>query len=279
MKKFITFLVLAVSIFSLSAYCDENKQLKKERKIAVQMYTTHFHNFDDSIKKLAELGVKYVECYPGQRYSNSLPDVRFRHDMSEEHKAMAKKLLADNNIKMVSYGCVSAKDEPSIRQICAFVKEMGADVVVTEAEEDTIPIWNKVCGEYALKMLLHSHERKPTKPNYNHWNPNFLMKLLKDYKNVGICADNGAWSRSGLDIVQAFKTVKEKLVEIHLKDQKTFNDLKSGCTPYGEGALDMKAILTEIDKQGFDGYFIIEDGTYKEYIPTLKKNLEYLQNN
>ncbi|MBR7105620.1 MAG: sugar phosphate isomerase/epimerase [Opitutales bacterium] len=128
-------------------------------------------------------------------------------------------------------------------------------------------------------MSLHSHERRPKQPEYKHYDPAFLMTVIKDYKNVGICADNGAWSRSGLDVVGGFKTIKGKLFEIHLKDQKTFNDLKSLCTPYGEGVLDMKAILAEIDSQGFDGYFIIEDGSYKDYVSTVEKNLKYLQNN
>ncbi len=279
MKKIRTLIVSTLAVLALSACCCVEKQEKKERKVAVQMWTTHYHNFDKSIKRLAELGVKYVECYPNQRYSDSAPDVKFSHEMPVEYKAMAKKLLADNGIKMISYGCVGGKDEASIRRICEFVKEMGANIIVTEAQEDTIPMWNKVCGEYGLKMLLHSHERKPSKPDYKHWDPKFLMELLKDYDNVGICADNGAWSRSGLDVVKAFKTVEGKLFEIHLKDQMTFNDLKSGCAPYGEGALDMKAILAEIDRQGFDGYFVIEDGTYKDYEPALKKNLKYLRNN
>ncbi len=279
MRKLSIIIVSVFALFALSACCCAEKQTKQPRKIGVQMYTTHFHSFEASIKKLAEYGVKYVECYPGQNLSDSMPNVKFRHDMSPAHKAMAKKLLADNGIKMISYGCVNAKDEATIRQICEFVKEMGANVVVTEAKEDTIPLWNKVCGEYGMKMLLHSHQRAPSKPDYKHWDPNFLMQLLKNYENVGICADNGAWSRSGLDIVKSFKTVEGKLFEIHLKDQKTFNDLKSGCTPYGEGALDMKAILAEIDRQGFDGYFIIEDGTFKDYEPALKKNLEYLRKN
>ncbi len=275
MKKIITLTISIFAILALSACCCE----KKERKVAVQMFTTHFHKFDESIKKLASYGVKYVECYPGQALSESMPNAKFGHFMTPEQKAYAKKVLADNGIKMIAYGCTGAKDEVNIRKICEFVKDMGADMVVTEEKEDSIPTWNKVCQELGLRMSLHSHQRNPNKPEYKHWDPKFLMTIIKDYPNIGICADNGAWSRSGLNVVDGFKTVKGKLFEIHLKDQKTFNDLKSGCTPYGEGALDMKAILAEIDSQGFDGYFVIEDGTFKDYEPALKKNLEYLRKN
>ncbi|MBP3359087.1 MAG: sugar phosphate isomerase/epimerase [Opitutales bacterium] len=282
MKKIISYMMLAVLALSVSA-CDCakscDKPAKKERKVAVQMWTTHFHHFDDAIKQLAKLGIKYVECYPGQKLSASMPKAKFSHYMSEAEKAYAKKVLADNGVKMIAYGCTGAKDEKGIRIICQFAKEMGADMIVTEAKEDTIPLWDKVCGEYGMRMSLHSHERRPKQPEYKHYDPAFLMTVIKDYKNVGICADNGAWSRSGLDVVGGFKTIKGKLFEIHLKDQKTFNDLKSLCTPYGEGVLDMKAILAEIDSQGFDGYFVIEDGSYKDYVSTVEKNLKYLQNN
>lgn len=249
-------------------------EAKKPRKVAVQMWSTHFYKFDYSVARLAKLGVKYIECYPGQPLSDKMPDAKFWHKMTAEQKAFAKKLLADNGIKVISYGCVGGKTEADIRKVCEFAAEMGAKTVVTEAMEDTIPIWDKVCGEYGLQMALHSHERKPNDPSYRHFDPAFLMTILKNYKNVGICADNGAWSRSGLDVVGGFKSVRGKLIEVHLKDQQKFNDLKSECAAYGEGVLDMKAILAEIDSQGFDGYFVIEDGTNS--FPYVEKNLKYL---
>lgn len=253
---------------------------KQPRKIAVQMYSTHFHKFDYAIKRLAKLGVKHIECYPGQALSDSFPNARFSHNMTAEQKAFVKKLLADNGgIEIIAYGCVGAKDEAEIRKICEFAKEMGVKTIVTEAQEDTIPIWNKVCGEYGQRMALHSHERRPNNPEYRHFDPKFLMTMIKDFKNIGICADNGAWSRSGFDVVGGFKSVEGKLFEVHLKDQKTFGDLKSGCTVYGEGALDMKAILAELDRQGFDGYFVIEDGTFKDSFPIIEKNIKFLREN
>ncbi|MBQ2721677.1 MAG: hypothetical protein IJF70_02095, partial [Opitutales bacterium] len=150
MKKIISYMMLAVLALSVSA-CDCakscDKPAKKERKVAVQMWTTHFHHFDDAIKQLAKLGIKYVECYPGQKLSASMPKAKFSHYMSESEKAYAKKVLADNGVKMIAYGCTGAKDEKGIRIICQFAKEMGADMIVTEAKEDTIPLWDKVCGE------------------------------------------------------------------------------------------------------------------------------------
>jgi len=276
MKKIFAITSAIIAALALSACCDCAKA-KQGRKVAVQMWTTHFHPFDAALKDLAALGVKYVECYPGQVLSASTPKAKFGHNMSDAEKAAAKKMLSDNGIKMISYGCTGAKTEEEMRKICAFVKEFGAGIVVTEAQEDTIPLWDKVCGEFGLKMALHSHERRPSHPEYKHYDPKFLMTLIKDNRNVGICADNGAWSRSGLDVVDGFKSVAGKLFEVHLKDQQKFGDLKSGCAPYGEGELDMKAILAELDRQGFGGFLIIEDGTYKDWKPATIKNLEYLK--
>lgn len=275
MQKLLFVLTAVSAVFALCSCM--SAETKRPRKIAVQMWSTHFHKFDYSVERLAKMGVKYVECYPGQSLSDKLSDAKFGHNMTAEQKAFAKKLLADNGIQMVSYGCVGGKTEADIRKVCEFAAEMGAKTVVTEAMEDTIPIWNKICAEYGLQMALHSHERKPDNPGYRHFDPAFLMTILKDYKNVGICADNGAWSRSGLDVVGGFKSVRGKLIEIHLKDQQKFGDLKSGCAVYGEGVLDMEAILKEVDSQGFDGFFVIEDGTYRDSFPIIEKNLKYLR--
>ena len=280
MKRILPTIIAALAACIFCACTSADEQKKQPRKIAVQMYSTHFHTFDYAIERLANMGVKYIECYPGQILSDKMPKARFGHGMTAEQKAWVKKLLADNGgIKIIAYGCTGAKDEAGIRKICEFAKEMGIQTIVTEAQEDTIPLWDKVCGEYGQRMALHSHERRPQNPEYRHFDPKFLMSIIKDYKNVGICADNGAWSRSGLDIVEGFKTVKGKLFEIHLKDQKTFGDTKSGCTVYGKGALDMKAILAEIDSQGFDGYFVIEDGTFKDSFPIIEENIKFLREN
>ena len=102
MKKMFSVLMAVSAVFALCSCA--STEAKQPRKIAVQMWSTHFHKFDYSIERLAKMGVKYVECYPSQPLSDKMPDARFSHNMTAEQKAFAKKVLADNGIKMISYG-------------------------------------------------------------------------------------------------------------------------------------------------------------------------------
>ena len=63
------------------------------------------------------------------------------------------------------------------------------------------------------------------------------------------------------------------------KDLKEFGRLNSPTVAYGEGVLPLKEMLAELDKQGYDGYFIIEDGSAKDPLLNVKKDLEFLKNN
>lgn len=107
-----------------------------------------------------------------------------------------------------------------------------------------------------------------------------MRKIVDKYKNIGFCAETGAWSRSGIDPIAALKTADGKIFALHLKDQKTFGDINSPGVNYGTGALDMKGILAELDRQGFDGDFVIEQGDdQKNAFEIVRFNAEWLKNN
>ena len=38
-------------------------------------------------------------------------------------------------------------------------------------------------------------------------------------------------------------------------------------------------MLAELDRQGYDGYFIIEDGSASDPLLNVKKDVEFLKNN
>ena len=63
----------------------ENVKIKNFN-ISVQCWTFREFTFFEALEKIKDLGVKYVEAYPGQRLSLDLPDtVKFSHTMEEEY--------------------------------------------------------------------------------------------------------------------------------------------------------------------------------------------------
>ena len=65
-----------------------------------------------------------------------------------------------------------------------------------------------------------------------------------------------------------------------MKDEMRFNDINNKCVPLGEGVLDIKGVLAELDRQGYDGYFVIEyEADWQDNVGKIKKCIDYLRKN
>ena len=250
---------------------------KPQRKIAVQTACCWSRTFEEAINIISQVkSVRYIESF-GQIISTKFGKARIDPYMNAEQKAFVKNLLAEKNLKLVSYGVTGAADEKGIRRLFEFAKEFGIELLEIEPPIWQLPIFDKMAEEYGIKVAIHCHERNDRN---QWWDPNVVMKNIAKYKNIGVCAETGAWSRSGIDPVKAMKIAEGRLYGAHLKDQKTFNDLRSPAVIYGTGCLDMKAMLAEFDRQKFDGYLVIEHGNDQDKsLEVIRADVEFLEKN
>lgn len=273
MKKIITILAALTTLFMLGCCGQaEQAQPKKQRKVAVQTYSLKKFTLEDSLKKLQPLGLDGIEVYPGQKVWNN-KDVKFGPALNAEERATVKKMLADAKLKIVSFGCTGAKDEAGIENLCAFAKDMGICRLVTEAKPELLPLWQKYCQKYGVKMCLHHHT--------GIWsNPDELSKYSRMYANIKANPDVGHWSRIAQNAVEGLKKVEGVIGSIHFKDQKEFGNKKNQPAPFGEGQLNCKAQLAELDRQGYDGFFVIEyEAEWDNNIPSITKCVKFLREN
>lgn len=274
MKKF-TILLTALSALFAGCALQQQNAPAQPRKVGVQMYSLNRFTFEDAINKVKGLDIDGIECYSGQKLSAKYPKTVTGYTMNAEERAFMKKLLKDANLKMVSYGVVHAKTEEEIDKICQFVKEMGGERIMTEAPVYWYPFWDKACKKYGLKMAIHNHA---TNSANQYWDANVVKKYIEGFDNIGACPDVGHYSRSGIDPVSSLKTLSGKIFSVHFKDQKEFNNIKNQPMPFGEGVLDMQGMLAELDKQGYNGFFIIEyEDNWLNNIPDIEKCVKYLR--
>ena len=276
MKK----LILIISTLALLCGCTTAEQPKQKapRKVAVQMWTTHDYTLEESIIGLAKCGIDTIETTPIQPISKKFgKKALFNHYATQEQRDFVKNLLKQYNMKICTIYCRPPKDEADLKQLMEFGKFFGVNMYVSESRENTLPLWEKYCEQYGAKMAIHCHQRVSNTP---YWDPKVVRKIVDQYKHIGFCAETGAWSRSGVDPIEALKVAEGKILALHLKDQKTFNDIKSAGVNYGTGCLDMKGILAELDRQGFNHYYVIEQGDdQKNAFEIVKANKKYLSEN
>ena len=247
------------------------------RKVAVQTYTFSELPLDELIPVLKQVGVDCIGASGGLKLSKKYPDVRFNPQMNEEQKAYAHKLLDGAKIKVISYGVVYSKNKEEVERLCAFAEEFGCPVIITEDKPEQFPFWEEIAPKHNVKMAVHNHAYNNYKNNA-YFYPRLVEMLIRPYKNIYACADNGHWIRSGLDTIEGHSILKGRLAAIHFKDMNKAA-LDARCVPFGKGVADMKKVLENLDAQGYDGYFVIEYEGTRNPVKEVKKCVEFLRNN
>jgi sugar phosphate isomerase/epimerase len=221
-------------------------------KLGSQAYTFRALSFFETVDKLQELGIKYVEMFPGQALK---PGVKTKTGptMTESETTEMQAKLKEVGIKVVSFGVapIPDKTEAEARQRFDWAKKLGIEVLVTETKPT--PLLDKLSQEYGIKIALHNHPKT--------WPVEDVLAACAGMsKNIGSCSDTGHWKRAGHVPLEELKKMEGRIVELHFKDVAADGKGKGGYTdrPWGTGEGDAKAMLAELKRQGFKGYFQVE---------------------
>ena len=229
---------------------DESAAEKLGWRLGLQAWTFRDRTACEAIDGAAKLGLKYIELYPGQALSPELRDVKVGVDMSDEQRAVLQAKLKSAGVKAVSFGVVGfSTNEVEARKIFEFAKKMGLENISCEPEPDAYELVDKLCNEYEINAAIHNHP-KPAR----YWNPDVVLAAVKGRsQRMGACADTGHWPRSGLVPVDCLKQYDGHIIELH------FKDITDGVDrPWGTGNGDARAMLHELQRQGFKGLVDVE---------------------
>jgi sugar phosphate isomerase/epimerase len=154
---------------------------------------------------------------------------------------------------------------------------MGIEVINTESVE-AIDMVEKMVKEFDLKVGYHNHPVQPNNPNYKVWDPEFIYNLVKDRDvRIGACADTGHWVRSGIQPVEALKTLRGRIVSSHLKDLNLFQ--RDGHdVPYGTGVSGISEILALLRRANVTGPVSIEyEHNWDNNLPDVAQCVGYVR--
>lgn len=262
-KILLLFIMIILSSVTSSSYA-------KKWEIASQAYTFKEFTLNETLNKLESLQIKNVELYPGQKLAKG--DDRSTHfSMPAEQIDEIKALLKKHHVKAISYGVVSPNKKDEWIELFDFAKAMGIKTIVSEPKQEQLEMIDSLCQKYKIRVAIHNHP-DPTR----YWDPEIVLKALEGRsKYMGVCADLGHWTRSGLDASECLKKLEGRIFEIHMKDvNKT--DKKGHSVVWGEGVIDWDTVFEELKRQQFAGKFVIEhEYNWSNPIPDIKKNLAF----
>jgi sugar phosphate isomerase/epimerase len=109
------------------------------------------------------------------------------------------------------------------------------------------------------------------------WDPYYILSVVKDRDSrIGSCADTGHWQTSGLNPVFCLRVLKGRIISSHLKDKTDFGAAHD--VPYGQGVGEVKRVLDELKKQGFEGNISIEyEYNWDNSLPEVKQCIDFVR--
>ncbi|MGI6460409.1 MAG: sugar phosphate isomerase/epimerase family protein [Candidatus Hydrogenedentales bacterium] len=242
--------------------------------LGCQAYSFNRFTFFEAVDKNQSLGLRYIEAYPGQKFSPEKPDAVFDHNMSEELRQEALAKLKACDVKLVNYGVVGlSADEAESRKVFEFAKAMGIRTICSEPEVEALDTVEKLADEYGINVALHNH---PTPSKY--WNPDTVLAAVEGRsKRLGACADTGHWARSGVNPIEALKKLEGRIISFHFKDLNEFGKREAHDVPWGTGICDVEGLLKEIKRQGLkDVVFSIEyEHNWDNSVPEIAQCVAY----
>jgi sugar phosphate isomerase/epimerase len=249
----------------------------KKFPFAVQCWTFRKFSFFEALQKIKDLGIQYVQPYPGQILEKSNPKWKFDHNLPENQIERIKKKLEELGLSLVSYGVVNlGNNEKEMQQVFQFARTLGIRTIVTEPGFDDYSLIDKMVRKYGIHVAIHNH---PTPSKYAR--PETVLYRVDGFdQRIGACADTGHWMRSGVNPVEALRALEGRIQDVHLKDLNAFGTKDAFDVPFGEGKANVRDILAELTLQDYAGYISIEHEKKEDVdnpSPAVRRGLEYVK--
>ena len=178
-----------------------------------------------------------------------------------------KKHLEDKGVKLVNFGV-----GPANKAAFDFAKEMGIETLVSEPKFNEFDDLDKLVEEYQINVAIHDHPRAVTLLGSQN-----RSQAREGPQQANRCAAAIRVTGYALASIQSrhLKILEGRIISFHLKDLTEFNSKNAHDVPWGTGRGEIKAILTEVKRQGLKPVFSIEYET-KFTMPQLAQCVAYM---
>ncbi len=211
--------------------------------LGIQSYTFRAFPCEQALKHTQDLGLHCAEFYGGH-----IPIT----DDADKINA-ARKLCKEYDITPVAFGVERfTKNHDENRKKFEFGKALGIKTLSADPDPDSFDSLDKLVDEYKISIGIHPHG-----PKHRYPNATVILEAVKDHNPlIGTTLDTGHLIKvDGLDPAEEIRKMGPRNFGLHLKD----HDSKAGHDViFGQGRLDVLAILKALRDVKFKGYISIE---------------------
>jgi hypothetical protein len=247
-------------------------------KLGIATYT--FRNFDRA--KTIEF-IKQVQT-PWVSVKQQGVKGKYHWDMSApaEEQAAARHDFQAAGLKVMSAGNTEMKalTAEGLRPLFVWAKTNGIPMLVAAPVHENIGVIEGLIKEYDIKVAIHNHG--PEDKNFP--TPESVLEAVKGRDpRFGLCMDIGHSARTGTDVVKAVADAGSRLLDMHVKDLRTFKQ-EPGQKPgemqvdVGDGIEPFPGIFRQLKKMNYQGCVNLEyEINGNDPMPGVQRSFSYMR--
>jgi sugar phosphate isomerase/epimerase len=220
--------------------------------LGVQSYTFRQFDTEPALKRIQELGLHFVEFYQKHAPIQSSP---------EQIKALLT-LCREYGIQPNAWGVQRfTKNNDENRKTFEFGKALGLTTFSADPDPDSFDSLDKLCDEYKIAIAIHPHGPAGRGKLHRWYSAEVILPAVRDHHPlIGTCLDTGHLIRAAqlgkkLDPAEQVRLMGKRNFGLHLKDH---DNQKKEDVVFGQGVLDVPAVLKALREVGFKGSISIE---------------------
>lgn len=246
-------------------------------RLGIEAYTFQKYTLFEAIDKTAQLGLPFMGGLSFQKVSQETPK-NFDEQLTDEELKQIRLKLDSAGVRLLTwYTQQIPGDEAGCRRVFEFGRKMGIETFMSEPLPESLATIDKFCNEYGINVALHNHDQKAS-PHY--WNPEGILKACQGRsKRIGACADLGYWMRSGIDPVEAVRTLKDRLITLQMHDLHAKGG-EGHDVPWGTGVGQTERFLEEVHRLGIRPTMFGLEYSYnwETSMPEIAQSIEFFNN-
>jgi sugar phosphate isomerase/epimerase len=220
--------------------------------VGVQSYTFRNFGLESALRHIKELGLQSVELSKGH--------APFSDDTARP--AAIARLCKEYGVTPRAWGVQEfKKDHDANRKSFEYGKALGIRVMSANPAPDAFDSLDKLCEEYKIAIAIHPHGPVGGGKLDRWYSAELIWAAVKDHNPlIGACLDTGHLIRSAqlgkvLDPAEQVRVMRDRNFGLHLKDH---DNKRRTDVPFGQGALDVPAVLKALRDVKFKGMISIE---------------------
>ena len=243
-------------------------------RLGIEAYTFHKYTLFEAIDKTAQLGLAFMGGLSFQKVSKEILK-NFDPELTDDEFKQIRLKLDAAGVRLLTYYIHRIPgDEASCRKVFEFGRKIGIETFMSEPLPEALDTIEGLCDEYDINVAIHNHDRKAS-PQY--WHPEGILKVCRGRsRRIGACGDLGYWMRSGIDPIEAARTLKDRLITVQMHDLHGLSP-EGHDVPWGAGDGKTREFIEHIHRLGIRPTMFGLEYSYNwfESVPEIAKCIEF----